>query len=68
MNSFDIKTVLEWFGAIVISVGGTSAIVVSLAKWFGDRLANKLLEKDKAKYQQELEELKVQYQQELETK
>ncbi len=68
MNSIDIKTALEWLGAIVISVGGTSAIVVALAKWFGDRLANKLLEKDKAKYQQELEGLKTKYQQELEIK
>jgi hypothetical protein len=68
MNSIDIKSALEWFGAIVISVGGTGAIVIALAKWFGDRLANKLLEKDKAKYQEELEGLKTQYQKEIETK
>jgi hypothetical protein len=68
MGNFDIKLALEWLGAIVISVGGTSAIVIGLAKWFGDRLANKLLEKDKAKYQEELEGLKTKYQTELETK
>ena len=68
MNSIDIKSALEWFGAIVISVGGTGAVVIALAKWFGDRLANKLLEKDKAKYQEELEGLKTKYQTELETK
>ena len=68
MGNFDIKLALEWLGAIVISVGGTSAIVIGLAKWFGDRLANKLLEKDKAKYQKELEGLKTKYQNELETK
>lgn len=68
MGNFDIKLALEWLGAIVISVGGTSAIVIGLAKWFGDRLANKLLEKDKAKYQKELEGLKTKYQTELETK
>jgi hypothetical protein len=68
MESIDIKLALEWLGAIVISVGGTSAIVIGLAKWFGDRLANKLLEKDKAKYQEELEGLKTKYQTELETK
>jgi len=68
MENFDIKLALEWLGAILISVGGTSAIVIGLAKWFGDRLANKLLEKDKAKYQEELEGLKTKYQTELETK
>jgi hypothetical protein len=68
MENFDIKLALEWLGAIVISVGGTSAIIIGLAKWFGDRLANKLLEKDKAKYQEELEGLKTKYQTELETK
>lgn len=68
MENFDIKIALEWLGAIVVSVGGTSAIVIALAKWFGDRLANKLLEKDKAKYQEELEGLKTKYQTELETK
>lgn len=68
MENFDIKIALEWLGAIVVSVGGTSAIVIALAKWFGDRLANKLLEKDKAKYKEELEGLKTKYQTELETK
>lgn len=68
MENFDIKIALEWLGAIVVSVGGTSVIVIALAKWFGDRLANKLLEKDKAKYQEELEGLKTKYQTELETK
>jgi hypothetical protein len=68
MSNFDLKTALEWLGAIVVSVGGTSVIVVGLAKWFGDRLANKLLEKDKAKYQEELEGLKLKYQTELEIK
>ncbi len=68
MENFDIKLALEWLGAILISVGGTSAIVIGLAKWFGDRLANKLLEKDKAKYREELEGLKTKYQTELETK
>lgn len=68
MEGFDIKTALEWLGAIVISVGGTGVVVVALAKWFGDRLANKLLEQDKAKYQLELEGVKTKYQEELEAK
>jgi len=63
-----MKSALEWFSAMVFSVGGTSAIVLFLAKWFGDRLANNLLEKDKAKFQEELERLKTGYQTELEIK
>lgn len=68
MEGFDIKIALEWFGAIVISIGGTGVVVFALAKWFGERLANKLLEKDKAKYQHELEGVKNKYQEELEAK
>ncbi len=68
MEDFDIKNVLEWLGAIVISVGGTTAIVLAISKWFGDRLATKLLEKDRSKYQRELEALKTKFQSELEIK
>jgi hypothetical protein len=68
MGSIDFKTALEWLGAIIVSIGGASAILIALAKWFGERLANKLLEKDKAKYQETLEGLKSRYQTELEIK
>ncbi|TRX35851.1 hypothetical protein FNW52_10195 [Flavobacterium sp. ZT3R18] len=68
MESIDFKTVLEWLGAIIVSIGGASAILIALAKWFGERFANKLLEKDKAKYQETLEGLKSKYQTELEIK
>lgn len=66
MENFDIKIALEWLGAIIVSVGGTSAIVLGLSKWFGDRLANKLLEKDRHKYQRELESVKTDNQKDLE--
>jgi hypothetical protein len=68
MEEFDMKNVLEWLGAIVISVGGTGAIVIAMSKWFGDQLATKLLEKDRSKYQKELEKIKTKYQSELEIK
>lgn len=68
MENLDMKLALEWLGAIIISLGGTSVIIIALAKWFGDRLANKLLEKDKAKYQEELETIKTKFQTELEIK
>ena len=68
MESIDFKTALEWLGAIIVSIGGASAILIALAKWFGERFANKLLEKDKAKYQEILESLKSKFQTELEIK
>jgi len=68
MNNFDIKIAIEWVAALVVSVGGSGVIIVAIAKWFGSRLANKLLEKDKAKYQKELEDIKSVYQQTLEEK
>ena len=46
----------------------TGGIILALSKWFGSILATKLLEKDKAKYQEELEKLKSKYQKELERK
>ncbi|MDB5262796.1 MAG: hypothetical protein JWQ14_2077, partial [Adhaeribacter sp.] len=45
MQNHYLENALNWFGAIIISVGGTSVIVLALSKWFGDRLANILLEK-----------------------
>ena len=62
----DIKEILEWLSAIIISVGGSSIVIVAIAKWFGDRLANKLLEEDKAKYQEDLEIIKSKFNVELE--
>lgn len=68
MPELNFKIVLEWFGAIIFSVSGTGTIIIAISKWFGDRLATKLLEQDRAKYQRELEEIKRKYQEELEIK
>jgi hypothetical protein len=62
------KEIMEWLAAIIVSIGGAGAILIALSKWFGNVFANKLLEKDKAKYQGELEGLKQKYSKELETK
>jgi len=62
----NFKAIFEWLGAIALSLGGTSVIIIGLSKYFGDFFANKLLEKDKAKYQRELEEVKSNFQSELE--
>lgn len=53
-------------GALVVSVGGTSVIVVALAKWFGDFMSHRLLDSFNNKHEQELEGLKSRYATELE--
>ena len=67
MNEFSLKSAFEWVAALVVMLGGTGSIILALSKWFGDRFANKLLESDKAKYQQELEAIKSKFQSELES-
>src|SRR5712692_5132761 len=52
--------------SIIVSLGGTSVLFIGLSKWFGGVLANKLLEKDRLKYQSELENVKNSYEKELE--
>jgi len=59
--------IFEWIAAITITLGGSSVIIIALSKWFGGVMANKLLEKDKAKYLQELEEIKANFQLQLES-
>ena len=51
----------------ILSSGGTVAVLAFVSKWFAGIIANRITEKDKAKYQKELEELKNRYQVELET-
>ena len=53
-------------GAFVVSIGGTSVIVVALAKWFGDFMSHRLLDSFNNKHEQELEGLKSRYATELE--
>ncbi len=52
--------------SIIVSLGGSSVIIIGLSKWFGGVLANKLLEKDRLKYQAVLEKVKSSYEKELE--
>lgn len=62
--SFDI--LLKWISAFLVSIGGGSILILAISKWFGGFFASKLLEKDKAKYSKDLEQLKGSYQTELE--
>lgn len=54
----EIKQVFEIAGAIIASVGGAAGIIVALSTWLGKVWANRILEKDKLKYNSELEKLK----------
>jgi Cdc6-like AAA superfamily ATPase len=45
---------------IVASIGGVGAIIVGLAYWLANILSEKVLNREKAKYEQELEKLKMQ--------
>jgi hypothetical protein len=45
---------------IVGSIGGVSAIIVWLANWWGNRIAERISNKERAQHEQELERLKTQ--------
>lgn len=60
-----IKDVISIASAIILSVGGSGAIIIALSKWFGQIFASKLLENDRRKYSLEMEELKHQYTKEI---
>jgi hypothetical protein len=53
-------------GAILVSMGGASAILFGLSSWLGKVWANRILEEDKDKYSRSLEQLKSQYQLDVE--
>ena len=57
---------VKLFTAFVVSIGGTSVIIVALAKWFGDILSHRLLDSYNNKHECELEAIKNKYANELE--
>lgn len=52
--------------AVILSLGGGSAIVVGVSSWLGKVWANHILEDEKAKHQKEIEGYKSELQKELE--
>lgn len=52
--------------AFIVSIGGSSVIVVALAKWFGGFLSDRLLDSYNNRHENELETLKNKYATELE--
>ena len=61
----ELNTVLEIAASIIISLGGSGAIIMGLSKFFGQSWADKMLEKEKAKYAKEIEEYKSKLQIEI---
>jgi hypothetical protein len=54
---------LDWLkvvGNVIGSIGGIGAIIAFFANWWGNRIAEKISNKEKAQYEQELERLKTQ--------
>ena len=47
--------------AFIVSIGGSSAVIVGLAKWFGDFMSHRLLDTYNNKHERELEALKSKY-------
>jgi len=57
---------IKLFGAMLVSMGGASVVILVLSKWFGDFLAKRLLDNYNNKHSEALEGLKGKYQKELE--
>lgn len=61
-----MKSIFEIVAAVMLSVGGAGFIILMLANWLGRVWANRILEKDKAKYNRDIEELKNKFTKEFE--
>jgi hypothetical protein len=59
MVDFNFKDYMEILGAIVVSLGGSTIIILALSKWFGNIFAEKLIGGIKSKYEKELETTKT---------
>lgn len=58
---------LELIGALVVSIGGASVVIIGLSKWFGEFISQRLLDRYNNKHETELEGIKTKYQKELES-
>lgn len=62
----NIKEVFEVASAVLVSLGGGSAIVFGLSNWLGKVWANRILENEKDQHNRELEKYKRELSEELE--
>jgi hypothetical protein len=56
---------MEIAGSIILAFGGASAIVIAVSTWLGKVWADRILEKDRSKYAEQIEALRRQADQEL---
>lgn len=61
-----IKEIFEIAGAIIVSFGGASVVLFALSSFMGKILATRIMNKEKAKYEKDLEELRFKLQQQVE--
>lgn len=52
--------------AFIVSIGGSSVVIIALSKWFGNFLSTRLLDSYNNKHEKELEVIKTKYASELE--
>ena len=62
----NMKDIFQLLAALAISLGGTTVVVVALAKWFGGLISTRLLDSYNNKHERELEKIKSNYSTELE--
>jgi len=60
------KLIFDVAGAIIVSVGGSGLIIVGLSSWLGKIWANRILQDEKSKHDNELEKYKSQLVTEIE--
>ena len=60
------QNILFFVSSMIVSFGGAGAIIAATSKWFGGIIANKLMQKNQAKYDKELEQLKNENRKEIE--
>ena len=55
--SMEIIEYVKLATAFIVSIGGSSVVVIALAKWFGDFMSHRLLDSYNNKHENELEAL-----------
>ena len=54
----NMKDFFQLLAALAVSLGGTTVVVVALAKWFGGFISTRLLDSYNNKHERELEKIK----------
>ena len=62
----NMKDIFQLLAALAVSLGGTTVVVVALAKWFGGFISTRLLDSYNNKHERELEKIKSDYSTEIE--